>query len=796
MTEKKNTNFTPQDKNVVKNLSYLELNILATVVYFDIFDYPLTLMELWQYLFDCKNLQSFFSFDFNEEYQEFDFDSFLQVLENSEFLNQRIVQKNGYVFIKYRQDLIEKRILKDKISSQKYKTATRVVKLLRFCPFLKIILVTSSLSLNNVNEQSDIDLMMVVNKNKLWTVRFYCLLFLKIFNLRPREDDKKDKICLNLFVSEEKMCLEGVVLRKQEKNIDIHFAYWLSQTLVLYQDTDSKEFFEENIWLNSFFPNFKPYKTSKLRLVTNQKTVKNFLELIHFNFIGDFLENFYEKLQKKYMPLNISKRVNKDTNVVLSKSVLKFHVNDRRREFLIKFLNNFKFLLNNKPVEEQEKKQKQLSFTSEPVVKKKFYFDRVIEYLLYGFVFFLPWQTRWIFYNADLNGFWEYGSGAVYAVEILLWIIFIIFAIYKAKQIFYLEKIDQQNIIVKKSSVIVIVFLLLAGVSIFYSINKLTTILFFIHLAEAVGLYFLVKNIKLNKIYFYWSFLGGIFIQAAIGIYQFLMQTSFGSKWLGAAVHNSYELGTYVVQTQTERWLRAYGTQAHPNILAAFIGLGLLFLVYLFVYERVKYSKFVLSFVIVFSFALMTTFSKAASLSFLLCLFILFILLFKKDIFRKKFLIIGIVFFISSTVFSFIFSTPILSRINNDNRLENLSYQQRLDQYDEAKQIFAKAWFGVGVGNYTLAINKYVDANRQVWDYQPIHNVYVLSFVELGVWVVILIFTALYYLFKNFPKKQNIFFISVVFLIIIGLFDHFLWSLFTGQLLFWLMLGFSQQIFD
>src|SRR3989344_9423215 len=54
----------------------------------------------------------------------------------------------------------------------------------------------------------------------------------------------------------------------------------------------------------------------------------------------------------------------------------------------------------------------------------------VINYLLLLFLFLLPWQTRWIYQPAMLNGgFWEYGTQSFYGTEILLWLIVILFLI-------------------------------------------------------------------------------------------------------------------------------------------------------------------------------------------------------------------------------------------------------------------------------------------------------------------------------------------------------------------------------
>ena len=53
--------------------------------------------------------------------------------------------------------------------------------------------------------------------------------------------------------------------------------------------------------------------------------------------------------------------------------------------------------------------------------------EKIIYYLLLIFLFLLPWQTRFVYQPAFLNGgFWEYGSLTWYATEVLLWVIIVL----------------------------------------------------------------------------------------------------------------------------------------------------------------------------------------------------------------------------------------------------------------------------------------------------------------------------------------------------------------------------------
>ena len=61
-------------------------------------------------------------------------------------------------------------------------------------------------------------------------------------------------------------------------------------------------------------------------------------------------------------------------------------------------------------------------------------FLKIISLLInYGtliFVFLLPWQVRWIYHEAILNGqIWEYGRFSLYGTEILLILILLLSAL-------------------------------------------------------------------------------------------------------------------------------------------------------------------------------------------------------------------------------------------------------------------------------------------------------------------------------------------------------------------------------
>ena len=211
------------------------------------------------------------------------------------------------------------------------------------------------------------------------------------------------------------------------------------------------------------------------------------------------------------------------------------------------------------------------------------YLSKIIEYGLYLSVFLLPLQARWIIRQGLLNnGPWEYGSISLYATDILLIFILLLFIIYGFLQRRTVHLI--QNTKHKTQNYFIFGLILVSAISIFFAPSSLLALYRLGWLMLGAGLFWLLVKSKHDRIKLIWSFLGGVAVQSMLAIWQFLSQTSFANKWFGLASHQAGELGTSVIETigrdgMGERWLRAYGGMDHPNILGGLVAIGLLLLV-------------------------------------------------------------------------------------------------------------------------------------------------------------------------------------------------------------------------
>ncbi|MDO8669533.1 MAG: O-antigen ligase family protein [Candidatus Buchananbacteria bacterium] len=416
---------------------------------------------------------------------------------------------------------------------------------------------------------------------------------------------------------------------------------------------------------------------------------------------------------------------------------------------------------------------------------------KAIEYLIYLFVFLLPLATVWIIDERFLSGFkWQEGTLLLYATEILLWLIIIC-------QALLMFKTGKPLAVNRKKLFFVLIiwaFVLYVGLSVLWSTSRTLSFYFWLKLLEALLLMFVILNARFKTSLILWSFLLSGVAQSVLGLWQFLSQEIVKSKWLGLAGKLPADIFSSVVGTGSHRWLRAYGTLPHPNILGGFLVVCFLAGLYLYFNYPNGWRKIFSAIGLVFiTVGLFFSFSRSAWLALVILgasWWLVFIL-------RKRFsdlirISLYLILILSSLVI--IYKPLVFTRLSFNQRLEEKSVEQRFDSWTSAQEvIFKNPVWGVGLGNYTNYLSSF-KPGFSGWYYQPAHNIYLLCWAELGLvglllFAVVIIFT-LY-------KSADLFAVSsLLSLLVIGLFDHYLWSNYFGLILFWLIVGLALKDFN
>ena len=227
-----------------------------------------------------------------------------------------------------------------------------------------------------------------------------------------------------------------------------------------------------------------------------------------------------------------------------------------------------------------------------------------------------------------------------------------------------------------------------------------------------------------------------LFLQVVIGIWQVVSQStvftmSLDLDWPGNIIPSMS--GASVVQlVDGVRWLRAYGTFPHPNILGGWTLALLASLLALILLP----SKRRLPALILFGAGLILlalTFSRSAWLGLVATAGILFIR--RKRLDRKSLhlisatgvLCIALVFIpLRQMFFTRLFGTQIQTeQVSNFTRFWLV---QRTGELIRQRPIL-----GVGVGSYSLALSGHVP---DFYDIEPVHNIPLLVWSELGLGVI------------------------------------------------------------
>lgn len=291
----------------------------------------------------------------------------------------------------------------------------------------------------------------------------------------------------------------------------------------------------------------------------------------------------------------------------------------------------------------------------------------------------------------------------------------------------------------------------------------------------------------------------GVF-QAMLGIYQFVYQKSLGLWFLGEPFLNTLSNGVAKIDVGGDKVLRAYGTMPHPNVLSAFLLLGLFSFYYLWLKEYAFLNTYKRALIIlgisVIILGLILAFSRAAWIVGIIFSAIFFITnLCKKDRGEKMALLVAIVSLVGALGCIALRSYIVLRASVS---VDESAVTRRLDYNKLAFDLIKSKPLGVGIGNQVIysvreGIYQKMGMNKP-YMWEPVHNLYLLALSELGVlgFISFLIFLA-NLLSPSFGEiyNQDLFMGKLMLssLLMLGLFDHYLWTIQSGRLMLWLIVG-------
>ena len=128
------------------------------------------------------------------------------------------------------------------------------------------------------------------------------------------------------------------------------------------------------------------------------------------------------------------------------------------------------------------------------------------------------------------------------------------------------------------------------------------------------------------------------------------------------------------------------------------------------------------------------------------------------------------------------------------NIFNGTSLSERVEQIHTSLKIIIQKPLGIGLGNYTNAASGYSTYKLMPWEFQPVHNIFLLIGTELGIIAMATLIIALAYtlfgLFKRLEKLTGkyrcfpVYFaiIMIVHLIILGNLDHYFYTNYSATI--------------
>lgn len=297
-------------------------------------------------------------------------------------------------------------------------------------------------------------------------------------------------------------------------------------------------------------------------------------------------------------------------------------------------------------------------------------------------------------------------------------------------------------------------------------------------------------------------------VQAVLALIQLFLQKVSASKWVGMASQQAADLGTFVVETADGRWLRAYGSFGHPNILGFWLAVGLAMAIGLLIELASDWRRSLIwAGLPVIGAGLLASFSRSAALAFLvagLATGAACHLMRRADWAKRSWLALALALSGFTLMAAFL---PDLTgtRLLGSGRLEVRSVSQRVSLSADAWELIRRqpVW-GVGPGQMPYAAHRLMPDGRLGYDYQPAHNQPLLIAAEIGLlgllaWLGLLVSLSVrlvsrFRRLRRRPAPNDVWLPTAAGLAAAGLtvllLDHFLWSLWPGQLTFWLLAGF------
>jgi hypothetical protein len=283
--------------------------VLTTLLYSDIFHFPLTIDEIHRFLIHSKPLSK------------------ETIRATVRELHAYVIEEKGYVRMRSCSRDIINRIKNIPAVEKKMKLAQSTAKILAYIPTIRFLGVSGGLAVKNVSEQDDIDIFIITFPRTVWVTRLLVLTVLQFMGLRRSRNKlaAANKICVNMIIDRRSLAFSS-------ERHDVYTAREIAQVFPLLDRAQTWALlYQQNNWLYSFLPN-------TLKRTDNTQSKIHVIDLAcMFLTVGEPIARFFQLLYMKRTK----------TTEIANKTFAAFHPHDYRlwvREALQKKLQQYNFI--------------------------------------------------------------------------------------------------------------------------------------------------------------------------------------------------------------------------------------------------------------------------------------------------------------------------------------------------------------------------------------------------------------------------------------------------------------------
>lgn len=400
----------------------------------------------------------------------------------------------------------------------------------------------------------------------------------------------------------------------------------------------------------------------------------------------------------------------------------------------------------------------------------------------------------------------DYLSPTIYITDILIVLLFLVWAFRISKKV--TQKTNVKITLFKsykKSFGIFLFFCLYLLVSIYIGGNILRGLYFFGKFLEYSFFgFFISQTLKERKQLVITGVLFsiGIIGESLLAFGQYVNQGSLGGLfyYIGERTFTGETPGIAQASLNGQLVLRPYGSFPHPNVLAAYLVFGMIFILFNLPKKQksILCTLFYLS-LFIGTVGLLLTMGRTAIVFWVIFLIFALVRFLHIHLTSRNFFktLIGL-FFGLVCLFALFLTTPYAGRFTQLSFSDQSVTQREMLADASYKMIIKNPLFGVGLGNFLDQLAR-IEGSALTWEnLQPVHNIFLLAAAETGgvglLFFLVFISKTIMRLVRLIRDRSNqkeyiSFLILLIAVLFLGFDDHYFLTLQQGQLLLSFVFG-------